>query len=211
MHALNQWYVFHDGMKPDILKKIRQKGGTWNWEVSGVDIKKEVTQKDREDGREREIGVDKKTRVSDIKWINDQWVFDTIWPWMQQANEHAGWKYHIDAAEAVQLTRYKVGGFYSWHQDGNNCHLSAYKEGNEFVFGKVRKLSMTILMNDDFEGGEFEIMTYSKGEKQVEQPFENPKAGQIIVFPSSMEHRVKPVKRGVRHSLVVWFLGPPMK
>jgi len=33
----------------------------------------------------------------------------------------------------------------------------------------------------------------------------------IIVFPSDMEHRVAPVTKGIRYSLVVWFLGPPFK
>ena len=34
-------------------------------------------------------------------------------------------------------------------------------------------------------------------------------AGSVIVFPSSMEHRVAPVTKGIRYSVVCWFLGPP--
>jgi len=35
--------------------------------------------------------------------------------------------------------------------------------------------------------------------------------GSIIIFPSFVWHRVKPVTRGVRYSLVVWHLGYPFK
>jgi PKHD-type hydroxylase len=68
---------------------------------------------------------------------------------------------------------------------------------------------MTILLNDSFEGGQFEFASYSKGNCTV-TPLEM-KKGQVIVFPSHMEHRVAPVTKGTRYSLVCWFLGPPFK
>ena len=60
---------------------------------------------------------------------------------------------------------------------------------------------MSIILNDDFEGGDFEIY----GEES-----ELPK-GSVIVFPSFIEHRVAPVIKGTRYSLVAWFVGPPFK
>ena len=41
-------------------------------------------------GRKPELGVDEKTRVTDVAWTNDQWVYDVIWPFMVEANER-GW------------------------------------------------------------------------------------------------------------------------
>ena len=35
------------------------------------------------------------------------------------------------------------------------------------------------------------------------------KQGSVIVFPSDMWHRVKPITKGIRYTLVIWFLGPP--
>jgi len=35
--------------------------------------------------------------------------------------------------------------------------------------------------------------------------------GSIIVFPSFLWHRVKPITRGTRYSLVLWQLGYPFK
>ncbi len=82
--------------------------------------------------------------------------------------------------------------------------------GNKFLDGKVRKLSMTILLNGNYQGGEFKFASYNKLESEVEIPdFKN--AGSVIVFPSFMEHQVAPVTKGTRYSLVAWFVGPPFK
>jgi PKHD-type hydroxylase len=68
----------------------------------------------------------------------------------------------------------------------------------------VRKLSLSLLLNDDFEGGEFHI---NQGNEK--QPIIVPtKKGRAILFPSFMIHRVTPVTKGIRRSLVVWVLGP---
>ena len=57
---------------------------------------------------------------------------------MQQANEDAGWRYQIKAAESAQITRYKKGGFYKFHRDGNGDHLSAYNNPTECFYARPR-------------------------------------------------------------------------
>ena len=84
------------------------------------------------------------------------------------------------------------------------------KGNNSIIGGRVRKLSMTILLNDDYEGGDFQFATYAKEQCEVVTPEYN-KQGTVIVFPSDMEHRVLPVTKGTRYSLVTWFLGPPFQ
>ncbi len=37
------------------------------------------------------------------------------------------------------------------------------------------------------------------------------KQGQALFFASWLQHRVKPVTKGERQSLVMWFGGPPLK
>jgi PKHD-type hydroxylase len=81
---------------------------------------------------------------------------------------------------------------------------------NEFLHGHVRKLSMTVLLNENYEGGEFQFATYDKEECVIHIPEFN-KIGSIVVFASDVEHRVAPVTTGIRYSLVTWFLGPPFK
>ena len=69
----------------------------------------------------------------------------------------------------------------------------------------VRKISMTLLLNDpaEFKGGELELM--GPGKTTVL------KQGHAICFASFLNHRVQPVTQGVRQSLVVWFGGKPFR
>ena len=211
MHNTNEWFYFIGVLDKKTCNKIRN-SAKGKWKESVVNTKKgELTDEERITGEKPIYKINKKTRISDIVWTNDQWIYDTIWPVMHGANERAGWKYDIRAVEAMQITRYKKGGFYYFHKDGKSDHLSAYDEpDNEFLHGHVRKLSMTVLLNDNYEGGEFQFATYNKEKCTIDTPEFN-KIGSIVVFPSDVEHRVTPVTKGIRYSLVAWFLGPPFK
>jgi len=204
----NEWFLFHsDSIDKKTGKKIK-KWASKKWQPSSVDTQGETTAEERKTGRKGDYKSDPKLRISDVAWCNEQWLYDIIWPFMQQANEEAGWRYQIKAGETCQITRYKKGGFYMFHQDGFGDHLSAYNNPtNAFMHGHVRKLSMSVMLNDNFDGGAFEFASYSK-EKCIITPIEA-QAGSVLVFPSGMEHRVAPVTKGLRYSLVVWFLGPP--
>ena len=61
---------------------------------------------------------------------------------------------------------------------------------------------MSILLNDDYEGGNFEFR--GMGEEECLEG-----EGTVIVFPSFNWHQVTPVTKGTRYSLVAWFVGPP--
>jgi len=210
MLNVNEWFYFTKGLDRKTCNKIRNtaKG---NWKQSTVDTKKVITEEERITGIELVYNLNKDVRISDVSWTSEQWIYDTIWPWMEGANKRAGWNYDITGAEGMQITRYNKGGFYCFHRDGKGDHLSAYDmPDKEFMHGNVRKLSMTVLLNDNYEGGEFQFATYNEEKCEIHVPEFN-KIGSIIVFPSDMEHRVAPVTSGVRYSLVVWFLGPPFK
>tara|TARA_B100000902_G_C27256621_1_gene888218 strand:- start:522 stop:1151 length:630 start_codon:yes stop_codon:yes gene_type:complete len=209
MISINEWFVFSSAIDDETCNKLKRHASK-KWEVSEVNIRSDITEEERISGRKYEEDVDNKNRISDIAWSSEQWVYDLIWPYMIRANEDAGWKYDITSAESTQITRYKKGGFYNFHTDGSCCHLSKYNNPeNAFFHDKVRKLSMIILLNDSFEGGQFEFASYSKEDCTI-TPIEM-KRGYVVVFPSHMEHRVAPVTKGTRYSLVCWFLGPPFK
>ena len=82
------------------------------------------------------------------------------------------------------------------------------------VHGKLRKLSMTVSLTnpDEYEGGDLEFDFRNQDEASQPRICEEirPK-GSVIVFPSFVWHRVKPVTKGIRHSLVCWNLGYPFK
>jgi PKHD-type hydroxylase len=101
--------------------------------------------------------------------------------------------------EPLQYSEYGVGGEYGWHRD---VHEKPYPNG------LVRKMSFSTILNDNFKGGEFDIETKNPADKKRYDTFDNKKHNTII-FPSHMWHRVRPVKSGVRKSIVGWVLGPP--
>jgi PKHD-type hydroxylase len=81
--------------------------------------------------------------------------------------------------------------------------------------GKIRKLSVTCSLSDpkDYKGGEleFDFRNMDPDKKSVRKCAEISERGSIVVFPSHIWHRVKPVTKGTRYSLVIWNLGHPFK
>ena len=148
---------------------------------------------------EKEAKYDTKKRITTISWIPfkdmPEMYRDIEKTMIQANNNHFGFE-GMQLTEPGQFTHYLTGGFYEWHMDND-------------VQGKnqqpVRKISMTLLLSDPstFEGGELEIMSKGKTAKL--------KQGQAIFFASWLQHRVKPVTKGERTSLVMWFGGPSFK
>ena len=144
-------------------------------------------------------GTDTKKRVTTISWIpfkEMEHMYVDLNKFIQKANEnHFGFG-DIKITEQAQFTEYPEGGVYDWHMD---CDVNMAHEP------PVRKISMTLLLNDpsEFEGGHLELMSPGK--------FGELKQGHAIIFASFLNHRVQPVIRGVRQSLVVWFGGKPFR
>lgn len=95
--------------------------------------------------------------------------------------------FDVDTIDNLQFTKYDVGQYYEWHSDTfpNNIKFN-------------RAYSVVIQLSDNYEGGllqykQKEIKTFTKG------------IGNLFIFPSTTNHRVTPVTRGVRYSLVGWF------
>ena len=143
--------------------------------------------------------IDTKTRTSHISWIpfkkmND--MYKDIEKIMKQTNgNHFGFD-GMQITELAQYTEYPEGGFYDWHVD-NDVNMQHEPP--------VRKISMTCLLSpeNEFEGGDLELQAEGKVAKI--------KQGHAIFFASFIRHRVTPVIRGNRKSLVMWFGGTPFK
>ena len=156
--------------------------------------------------RQAEVGIDSAggevdtaKRVTTISWIPFNvlpQLYETLDTFIQKANlNHFGFD-DIKITEQAQFTEYPEGGFYDWHMD------------SDVVMNHeppVRKISMTLLLNDpsEFEGGDLELISPGR--------FKPMKQGHAICFASFLNHRVNPVRRGVRQSLVVWFGGKPFR
>ena len=154
----------------------------------------------------------KKRRDSNIVWMNDMWIYKELHPYVHMANKNAGWNFNWEQSESCQFTKYKKGQYYDWHCDSWN---SPYvKEGH--LKGKIRKLSVTITLSDPktYKGGELEFDFRQNDPDKERKPIvckEILPRGSVVVFPSFVWHRVKPVTKGIRYSLVVWNLGYPFQ
>jgi len=149
-------------------------------------------------------------RSSKVKFIPQNTLIGAFFrQHISEINERY-FKYDLDfgySEKTLQYAKYYVGDHYKWHTD--------------IIPNKVRKLSFSVVMNDDFEGGEFQIATptsnlkYNSEEVFFDQEYTihtvPTELGSVIVFPSDNFHRVKPVTKGVRKSIVGWITGPPFR
>jgi len=155
-------------------------------------------------------------RNSDIVWLSDPWIYRELHPYINEANKKAGWNFDWDYSEQIQFTKYKLNQYYDWHCDSFD---KPYDRPNTPEHGKIRKISMTCQLTDssEYRGGEleFDFRNYDPPmrdeSKHLRQAKEILSKGSIIVFPSFLWHRVKPVTKGVRYSLVMWSVGGPFK
>jgi len=144
--------------------------------------------------------TDENSRKSKIKWIyfnqETSWLFVKLMKLIEKINND-NWRFDlVMAREPIQYTEYEDdGGHYDWHIDVGPKHMSQ------------RKVSLSLLLSDPntYEGGDLEI--WPGGEIQKAQRVE----GGATVFPSFLMHRVTPVTKGVRKSLVFWVGGVPYK
>ena len=156
----------------------------------------------------------KRKRNSDLVWLNDTWIYKELHPYVHQANKNAGWNFDWDWSESCQFTKYGVGQYYGWHCDSWDRPYN--KPNDPAQHGKIRKLSMTISLSDpsEYEGGNLEFDFRNQVDWEIDKKAkihscdEIRPRGSIIIFPSFVWHRVAPVTRGTRYSLVVWNLGP---
>lgn len=134
-------------------------------------------------------------RRTDIHFVlpdDYAWLYERVWGMATEVNKW--YRFNLTGVEeGIQLAIYDESeqGFYTWHEDSTIYHME-------------RKISMSIPLSDpdDYEGGELQFMIQGKGvpARQVK--------GSPVVFPSFLTHRVTPVTKGRRYSLVAWITGP---
>ena len=139
-------------------------------------------------------------RITQNAWLTPnqetEWVYERMQAILQGANEQF-YEYELSGfSDDFQYTVYHdtEGGHYDWHMDLTTQPFP-------------RKLSMTVQLSDpdDYEGCDLQFY----GSRQLETA---PRTrGSAIIFPSYVMHRVTPVIRGTRKSLVAWAAGPKFK
>ena len=121
---------------------------------------------------------------------DSRWVFERLAEVLAQANQDA-FRFDLEGfRQGFQVSRYAAGQHYGWHLDIGPGP------------GARKKLSITLQLSDpsDYDGGDLEFRVPDIAASRAR--------GSMTVFPSWTVHRVSPVTRGERWSLVSWISGP---
>jgi PKHD-type hydroxylase len=122
-------------------------------------------------------------RDSKVVFLDNNWLYELMWPFIREANKQAGWNFEWDFTEHFQFTKYGPDQFYGWHADaglypyklidenttflknpdgsdkldpgGNPMPSSMEYTDNPNQAGKIRKISTTLSLNDpsEYKGG----------------------------------------------------------
>jgi PKHD-type hydroxylase len=131
-------------------------------------------------------------RSSELSWIEPapetHWLYHRIGLMFLEVNRTYGFDLK-GLQEPLQFSRYAEAGRFDWHID-----MGTSTSG--------RKLSLSVQLTDPdaYEGGDLEFISQS-GSRGRER-------GTAIFFPSYLAHRVTPVARGLRRTLIAWAYGP---
>jgi len=210
MNLNNYYWYFQSALSSDFCDQVIQYGLNSN-NTLGLTGEFSFNRKLQDNPlKTKEVKKLKTKRNSNISWLSDPWIYKEIQPYVQEANKNAGWNFEWSWSEACQFTIYNKNQHYGWHCDSWN---EPYNTPNDLNYhGKIRKLSVTCSLSDpkDYKGGELEFRIDREKQSYLKCKEILPR-GSIVVFPSFVYHRVKPVTKGTRYSLVVWNLGNPFK
>ncbi len=205
----HHYWIFKNELSPHICDEIVRYAEQKKFEkgIVGGSVEEVKKIQDTDDYKHKL----KQIRSSNIVWLPEQWVHNEIIPFVNTANRNAGWDFDLVTFETLQFSRYDVGHFYDWHPDQSAKLYEDEKKKN-----MTRKLSVSVILNDEFSGCDLQfrqqIDTINNPDKDTTiMTCEERGKGTVIVFPSFLWHRVTPVTKGVRKSLVMWNIGYKFK
>ena len=188
MGFLDYYYIPSD-MDEDVCNRIVEK----YYDPSFLKTSKVLFAKQKSDTANTEL------RKSINRWLpTDCWVAGMLRHFIESANKEY---YNFDLtgwSDSIQFTVYNPpDNHYTWHTD-------IVQTGPNMI----RKLSIVMGLSSkkDYGGGEFQIIFPTEKVQTFKLD-----VGDVIIFPSIIPHRVRPVKWGRRISLVGWYGGPPFR
>lgn len=111
-----------------------------------------------------------------------------------QANEKI-FNFDLNGDSEIYFARYETGNHY------DKIHIDSLPD----II--TRKVSFTLFLNDDYQGGDFEII----GETLSYDKMNTTRKGKLFVFPSFLPHKVTPILSGTRYVIFGFLLGPRLK
>ena len=180
--VFENWYIVRKFLLPEDIIFYKQSMSGLNWDESST------------------VGDTDNYRNSWVKWTPKyqgdkfNWLYERIWNWTNIANDEL-WNFDlIGFKDSPQYTRYESpGGKYDWHMDIMGSGINH------------RKVSFVCELGTNFEGGKLQFKT-GAGHQEIDLNY-----GDAVLFPSFYLHRVTPLTKGTRESLVQWISGKPYK
>ena len=212
-------YVVHNSISQEYADNLIK---TFASKTQKGTHQKATPSEDKKGAPKLEMTTDENIRRSGVCFFNDPDLSQINANQMILANWHMGLRWKIMGAEQFQFTSYDASekGHYNWHTDGTQDHPSErvpiFEQPNcitqtndTSLAGTVRKISCSIVLNDDYEGGELGFRWFDDKEEPSIK-YVKPKALDCIFFPANLCHKVAPVTKGTRYSVVRWYAGPPL-
>lgn len=180
--VFENWYIVRQFLLPEDIIFYKQSMSGLNWDESST------------------VGDTDNYRNSWVKWTPKyqgdkfNWLYERIWNWTNIANDEL-WNFDlIGFKDSPQYTKYESpGGKYDWHMDIMGSGINH------------RKVSFVCELGTNFEGGKLQFKT-GAGHQEIDLNY-----GDAVLFPSFYLHRVTPLTKGTRESLVQWISGKPYK
>ena len=124
------------------------------------------------------------------------WIGQKISEEIYKFNSDKGWKFDlIGMAERPMMMEYSEGvGKYDWHIDLGPGKVPS-----------TRKIAYSLILNDDYEGGELQFQT---GRDPI---IPKTQQGSMVFFPTYFCHRVTMITKGTRYAIVGWIHGNSFK
>ena len=121
------------------------------------------------------------------------WIGEKISAAIYNFNAKDGWKFNlVGMAERPMLMEYtELEGKYDYHIDLGPSQLAS-----------TRKIGFSLFLNDEYEGGKFQLKSGRDDYIPPEQ-----ETGNLLFFPAYLLHRVTLVTKGTRSVVVGWIHG----
>jgi len=142
---------------------------------------------------------DGKRKNKVIFFEKNHWFEGVLYNHIRHANQSSSWNFQIDDCQQLQVAIYEPGEKYDWHVDEDIETRQAYRYDGEFC--RQRKLSAVCQISEssDFVGGGLFLKGIDDSVLKEQ--------GDIVVFPSFLEHKAEEVKSGKRITIVAWATG----
>ena len=128
-----------------------------------------------------------------------EWLFDELWKMAIESND-LWFGFHISKIDYIQLAEYDES-----YQGEYKKHHDVFWMNNDPNYH--RKLTCVVQLTDPkkYKGCDLELFISKEPTKMSRD------RGYLVMFPSYTLHKVTPIEKGTRHSLVGWITGKPFK